>query len=178
MKPKASFAVSAILAAFLAFVSPTAMAGLYGFVAGGIGVHEFSNVGNGSAYKFGVGLASGGQGSRFGVEASYVDLGEGYISAIPSGYLGMSGLNVSVVSELNLSPMVLGGRVGFYNFTTTDSGIGSSISSTGLSWGVSIGFQVNKKTTVFMDTDGYGSVDVGGSTETPTSIMIGAKVEL
>lgn len=178
MKPKASLAMSVVLASVLAFVSPTAMAGLYGFVAGGVGVHEFANVGNGSAYKFGVGLASGGPGNKFGVEASYVDLGEGYISAVPSGYLGMSGLNVSVSSELSVSPMVFGGRVGFYNFTTTDSGIGSSVSSTGLSWGVSIGFEVNKKTTVFMDTDGYGSVDLGGSTETPTSIMIGAKVEL
>jgi hypothetical protein len=178
MKPRVSFPLSAILAAVLAFVSPTAMAGLYGFVAGGVGVHEFADVGNGSAYKFGVGLASNGPASRFAVEASWVDLGEGYISTAPTGHLGMSGVNVSVSSELPIQPMVLGGRVGFYNFTTTDSGIGSSISSTGLSWGVTIGYQVNKQTTVFMDTDGYGNVETAGGTETPTSILFGVKVEL
>jgi hypothetical protein len=173
MKPKAFFP---ILASILFLMSPAAHAGLYAFAGGGFSNHEFFASGSGSTYKFGLGLAS--PGHAYAIEASYVDMGDAYQPTAPTGYLNIKGTNVSVSSEVAVPPLVFGGRVGIYNLDAADTGYGYTVSSTGLSWGVTVGFHLNKHAVIFLDGDGYDNVVTPGGPETPVTTTIGLRVEL
>lgn len=177
MKRRVSFALSAVVTILLASVAPSALAGIYVFGSHGFSTHEFLQSETGTAYKVGVGLAApGGQGGTIGIEASYVDLGDAYQPTAPAGYLGIWGTNVSVSSEVVIRPLVIGGRVGIYDLNASDTGYGFAVSSTGLSWGVSVGYELNKHVTFLLDADQYGNVATPGGSETPTATFLGVRV--
>jgi len=135
--------------------------------------HQYLDVSNPTAYKFGAGYMSRG---NFGVEASYMNLGTAYVSGTTS-VVKMSGTNMSVVFDLPIRPLTMSFKLGLYNIDTSYKG---SATSSGLSWGFLIGYQTSENFTLFMDTEGFNSIVVpnGGSLswETPALITFGARV--
>lgn len=169
MKLKTAFLLLAALV--MASTSSAASAGMYVFGGTGITAHEYSNVNNSSGYKIGVGYMSP---TSFGFEASYINFGTATI--IPSGTLSMSGTNLSGVFQLPLYPLVMSFKLGVYNIDAQASG---SYPSTGISWGMLIGFPISDRATLFMDTEGFGNVDAGATvTESPALITFGARFNL
>jgi len=164
-----------ILASLVAIISvstcSTASAGMYMFGGAGIMAHEYANVSNPTAFKVGVGYMMP---NNFGFEASYMNLGNAVVS--PSGTLSMSGTNLSGVFDLPLKPLVMSLKLGIYNIDATWTG---SASSSGLSWGILLGYETSDKVMLFMDTEGFNSVDATGSLpETPALITFGVRVKL
>ena len=169
-----------ILASLLAIVTistcSTASAGMYVFGGAGIMSHEYGNVSNPTAFKFGAGYMAP---SNFGFEASYMNLGKAVIVS-PNGSLEMSGTNFSGVFELPLNPLVMTFKLGIYNIDATAVTTSSaSATSSGLSWGFLLGYQTSENVTLFMDTEGFNSVDAAGTfPETPALITFGVRVKL
>lgn len=176
MKSKHPLVLKFLILAGLMLISRAALANFYFTGGAGVGMHDYTtNIGNGTAYKLGVGFIAPDQ--HFGVEASYFDLGDGYVPSIPTGYLNISGGKFTATLQARHRAMVFGGRLGFYNVTTTDSGIGTSVRSTGITWGGTIGYHLSKYAVFYMDADAYGNVELsGGGTETPVSLMFGIRV--
>lgn len=103
-----------------------------------------------------------------------MNLGDAVVS--PSGTLSMSGTNLSGVLELPLNPLIMSFKLGVYNIDATWSG---SARSSGLSWGILLGYETSEKVMLFMDTEGFNSVDATGSVpETPALITFGVRVKL
>lgn len=176
MKSKHPLILQFLAVAALLLVSRAAMASFYFTGGAGVGVHDYTtNIGNGTAYKLGAGFIAPDQ--HFGVEASYFDLGDGYVPSPPVGYLNISGGKVTATLQARHRAMVFGGRLGFYNVITTDSGINSSVRSTGITWGGTIGYHLSDYAVFYVDADAYGNVELGGGeTETPVSVMFGIRV--
>ena len=166
--------ILASLAAFVAvFTSSTASAGMYMFGSAGITAHEYYNVTSSSSYKAGIGYMMPG---NFGFEASYINFGTSHVTYPSSGTLTMSGTNFSGVFELPLRPLIMSFKMGLYNI---DADLYGSASSSGLSWGILFGYETSKNMMIFMDTEGFNSVDVtGGNWETPALITFGVRVSL
>ena len=167
--------IRTILASLAAIISisasSTASAGMYMFGGAGIMAHEYGNVSNPTAYKLGVGYMMP---SNFGFEASYMNLGSAAVS--PSGTLKMSGTNISGVLQLPINPLVMSFKLGIYNIDASWSG---SATSSGLSWGILLGYETSEKVMLFMDTEGFNSVDATGTLpETPALITFGVRVKL
>jgi len=151
----------------------TASAGIYLLGGAGITSHEYANVSNASSYKFGIGYMLP---NNFGLEASYMNLGAADVTFPSSGTLSMSGTNMSGVLDLPIYPLVMSLKVGLYNIDANWSG---SATSTGISWGFLLGYELNERTTLFMDTEGFGKVNVtGGNYELPTLITFGVRLKL
>jgi hypothetical protein len=176
MKSKHHPILQLVAVTALLLVSRAAMANFYFTGGAGVGVHDYTtNIGNGTAYKLGVGFIAPDQ--HFGVEASYFDLGDGYVPTAPTGYLNISGGKFTATLQARHRAMVFGGRLGFYSVNTTDSGVNTSVRSTGITWGGTIGYHLSKYAVFYMDADAYGSVELGGGgTETPVSVMFGIRV--
>ena len=169
--------IKTVLASLVAVVavsaSSSASAGMYMFGGGGLTAHEYYNVTTPSSYKLGVGYMAP---SNFGFEASYINFGTAHVTYPSSGTLSMSGTNLSGVFELPLRPLVMSFKLGLYNIDASYSG---SATSSGLSWGFLIGYEASQNIMVFMDTEGFNSVDVtAGNWETPTLITFGVRVSL
>lgn len=157
----------------LLFTSSAANAEFYVFGGGGIMAHEYTNVSNPSAYKFGAGVVFQ---SNLGLEASYMNLGTAR-TGLPSN-LSMSGTNFSGVFDLPLNPIVMSFKAGIYNIDANDTTNGTA-SSSGFSWGILLGYQVNERMQVFMDTEGFANVNAaGGNFETPALITFGLRYRL
>lgn len=166
-----------ILASLFAIVTistcSTASAGMYFSGGAGVMAHQYGNVSNATAYKLGVGYMMP---NNFGFEASYMDMGSAS-TVSPTGTLTMSGTNLSGVFELPLNPLVMSFKLGVYNIDA--SWLGSSATSSGLSWGILLGYETSEKVMLFMDTEGFNSVDATGTPyETPTLITFGVRVKL
>ncbi|MDX5151160.1 MAG: hypothetical protein R3188_01670 [Acidiferrobacterales bacterium] len=173
-----------IIASLLAIVTmstcSTASAGMYMLGSAGITAHEYVDVRSAGAYKLGVGFMMP---TNFGFEASYMNLGSALVSG--GGTLEMSGTNLSGVFELPLRPLVMSFKLGIYNIDTThvDPGFpfSGSAGSSGLSWGFLLGYEINRNTMLFMDTEGFDSIVVptgsGDSWESPALITFGVRME-
>lgn len=149
----------------------TASAGMYVLGGAGLTAHEYYNVTTPSSYKIGVGYLSP---TSFGFEASYINFGTAHVTYPSSGTLSMSGTNFSGVFELPLHPLVMSFKMGVYNIDATYSG---SASSSGLSWGILLGYEPTDNMMVFMDTEGFNSVDVtAGNWESPALITFGVRM--
>jgi len=161
------------VALFTLFTSPAAKAEFYVFGGGGVTAHEYYNVTSASAYKFGAGVVFQ---SNLGIEASYMNLGAAR-TGLPST-LSMSGTNLSGVFDLPLNPIVMSFKAGLYNIDTNDT-VNGTASSSGFSWGILLGYQVNERMQVFMDTEGFANVNAaGGNFETPSLITFGLRFRL
>lgn len=165
-----------ILASLFAIVTisicSTASAGMYMFGSAGLTAHEYYNVTTPSSYKAGIGYMMP---NNFGFEASYMNFGTAHVTYPSSGTLSMTGTNLSGVFELPLYPLVMSFKMGLYNIDASYSG---SASSSGLSWGILLGYETSKNMMIFMDTEGFNSVDVtAGNWETPTLISFGVRIK-
>ena len=167
--------LTSLVAIFALSASSTASAGMYMFGGAGIMAHEYVDVRSAGAYKLGVGYMMPGY---FGFEASYMNLGSGLISG--GGTLDMSGTNFSGVFELPIRPLIMSFKLGVYNIDTTSPW--GAVGSSGLSWGILFGYEINRKTMLFVDTEGFNSIIVpasgGNDWETPALITLGVRVSL
>ena len=175
MKSKYHPILQLVAVAALLLVSRAAMANFYFTGGAGVGVHDYrTDVTNGSAYKVGVGFIAPDQ--HFGVEASYFDLAGGDFTSGPAGTLDISGGKFVATLQARHRSMVFGGRLGFYNATAKDSGLSTSVRSTGVTWGGTIGYTLSKYALFYMDADAYGNVDTGSSFDTPVTLMFGIRI--
>jgi len=164
-----------------AFASSTVSAGMYMFGGAGIMAHEYVDVRSAGAYKVGVGYMMPG---NFGFEASYMNLGSALVSG--GGTLEMSGTNFSGVFELPLRPLVMSFKLGIYNIDTTNvdpiTPFSGSAGSSGLSWGMLLGYETSRNMMLFMDIEGFNSIVVptalGADWETPALITFGVRMSL
>lgn len=164
--------LSTLAATFFLCFSSISSAEPYLFGSGGILSHEFVDVNNASAFKIGGGLMFQG---NVGLEASYMNLGD---SAAPGETISMSGTNLSGVFELPLHPLVMSFKAGMYNINA-NSTLYPSASSSGFSWGLLLGYEPNERMLIFMDTEGFTSVNVtGGAYESLALITFGIRYRL
>lgn len=172
----------ALLIAIIAVsASSTASAGMYFFGGAGLMAHEYVDVRSAGAYKLGVGYMMPG---NFGFEASYMNLGSALVAG--GGTLDMSGTNLSGVFELPLRPLVMSFKLGVYNIDTTNvdpiTPFTGSAGSSGLSWGMLLGYETSRNTMLFMDIEGFDSIVVptssGADWESPALITFGVRVSL
>jgi hypothetical protein len=114
----------------------------------------------------------------FGVEASYLDLGEADIQNT-NGELNMSGYNLA--GTYSFGGMSTGSnfvvRVGSYFLDTELSGPGGSVTeeSNGLSMGVGMGFHVSEQFVLAGDIDTYIGVDDFADDESVTAFSVAAQ---
>jgi hypothetical protein len=154
--------------------APSAQADMYVTGEGGLTTHEIPYYDQSSTFSVGVGVV--GPARMLGVEASYVNLGNGAIGLSPYGNISMSGYNVSTIFQSPAGPYVYGLRLGFYSMNSTDSGYGNSVSSSGLSWGAYLGVRPNDSMLIIWDTQGYSNVlTPNDGYETPTTVSLGVR---
>ena len=117
--------------------------------------------------------------TNFGVEASYINFGTSSITT-SGNTLDMSGTNVSGVLELPLYPLVMSLKMGVYNIDSTYYGSSTTKTpSTGISWGILLGYDMSENVTLFMDTEGFSNVhEFSTNIETPVLITFGARFKL
>ena len=164
--------LSTLAAISLLSFSSISSAELYVFGGGGMLAHEFVDVNNASAFKIGGGYMSRG---NMGFEVSYMNLGD---SAAPGEIISMSGTNFSGVFEMPLHPLVMSFKAGMYNIDARST-LYPSASSTGFSWGILLGYEPDDRMLIFMETEGFTSVNVtGGAYETPALLTFGVRFRL
>jgi hypothetical protein len=158
----------------LLFSAPAAQADMYLTGEGGLTTHEIPFYDQSSAGSLGVGIV--GPRRMFGLEASYVSLGDSAITASPYGNMSMYGYNLTSFFQTPAYPFVYGVKLGFYSMNAFDSGYGNSVGSSGLSWGAYMGYQPNDNMLIFWDTEGFNNVlTPNDGYETPTMITVGVR---
>jgi hypothetical protein len=127
----------------LALTLASTVAQAQGYVGLGLGIatYDYDDVDDSTAFKAFAGHRM--QDGLLGFEGGYVDLGEADITSLPGLELGLDGFYGAATLNAQSGAWTTYAKLGAYSLDATLSGPGGSISesSTGLHWGLGIGYQ-------------------------------------
>jgi hypothetical protein len=151
--------LAAVFAVSVGSFSGSAIADGYVGVGIGSASYDYNDISSSTAF-----LVYGGyifDDSLFGVEAAYLSLGQADITSIPGASLNITGFNASaVISSAGKSsaPLYFFGKLGIYSFDNELKPTGLSESSSGLSWGIGMGYKFNKHFSMRGEIQGFNGV--------------------